>query len=34
MARATLRPVCAHFASALERYGVPEELLTDIQDKW
>jgi transposase InsO family protein len=29
MARATLRPVCAHFASALERYGVPEELLTD-----
>jgi transposase InsO family protein len=29
MARATLRPVCAHFASALEKYGVPEELLTD-----
>ncbi len=29
MAKATLRPVCAHFASALERYGVPEEILTD-----
>jgi transposase InsO family protein len=29
MARATLRPVCAHFASALKRHGVPEELLTD-----
>jgi transposase InsO family protein len=29
MAKATLRPVCAHFASALEKYGVPEELLTD-----
>lgn len=29
MARATLRPVCAHFASALERHGVPEEILTD-----
>lgn len=29
MARATLRPVCAHLASALERYGVPEEILTD-----
>ena len=29
MARATLRPVCAHFASALETYGVPEEILTD-----
>jgi transposase InsO family protein len=31
MARATLRPVCAHLVSALERYGVPEEILTDIQ---
>jgi transposase InsO family protein len=29
MAKATLRPVCAHFANALERYGVPEEILTD-----
>ena len=29
MARATLRPVCAHLVSALERYGVPEEILTD-----
>jgi transposase InsO family protein len=29
MARATLRPVCLHFAAALERHGVPEEILTD-----
>lgn len=29
MARATLRPVCAHLVSALEHYGVPEEILTD-----
>ena len=29
MARATLRPVCAHLVSALELYGVPEEILTD-----
>jgi transposase InsO family protein len=29
MARATLRPVCAHLASALERHGVPDEILTD-----
>ena len=34
MARATLRPVCAHLVSALEHYGVPEEILTDIQDDW
>ena len=27
--RATTRPVCAVFAGALERYGVPEEVLTD-----
>jgi transposase InsO family protein len=29
MARATLRPVCQHFAAALEHYGAPGELLTD-----
>lgn len=29
MARATLRPVCQHFAASLERYGAPDELLTD-----
>lgn len=29
MARATARPVCAWFAAALERHGVPEEVLTD-----
>lgn len=29
MARATSRPVCGHFVAALERYGVPEEVLTD-----
>ncbi len=29
MARASLRPVCAHLVSALEHYGVPEEILTD-----
>jgi transposase InsO family protein len=29
MARATLRPVCLHFAAAMERHGVPEEILTD-----
>ena len=29
MARATLRPVCAHLVNALEIYGVPEEILTD-----
>jgi len=29
MARATLRPVCAHLLSALERHGVPDEILTD-----
>lgn len=29
MARATLRPVCAHLVDALERHGVPEEILTD-----
>ena len=34
MARATARPVCEHFVAALSRWGVPEEILTDIQDKW
>jgi transposase InsO family protein len=29
MVRATARPVCAFFAQALERHGVPEEILTD-----
>jgi hypothetical protein len=29
MARATLRPVCAHLVDALERHEVPEEILTD-----
>jgi transposase InsO family protein len=29
MARATTRPVCGHFVEALERHGVPEEVLTD-----
>jgi transposase InsO family protein len=29
MLRATTRPVCGFFAQSLERYGVPEEILTD-----
>jgi transposase InsO family protein len=29
MARATSRAVCAHFALALRRHGVPQEVLTD-----
>jgi transposase InsO family protein len=29
MARATLRPVCAHLLAAMGRHGVPEEILTD-----
>jgi transposase InsO family protein len=29
MVRATARPVCGFFAQALERHGVPEEVLTD-----
>jgi transposase InsO family protein len=29
MTRATARPVCGFFAEALERHGVPEEVLTD-----
>jgi transposase InsO family protein len=29
MTRATGRAVCGHFAAALRRYGVPEEVLTD-----
>ncbi|HEV3132532.1 MAG TPA: IS481 family transposase [Acidimicrobiales bacterium] len=27
--RASMRPICAHFMAALERHGVPEEVLTD-----
>ena len=29
MERATIRPVCGLFALALERHGIPEEILTD-----
>jgi transposase InsO family protein len=29
MPRATARPVCAAFTAALDRYGIPEEILTD-----
>jgi transposase InsO family protein len=29
MTRAVSRAVCGHFAAALQRYGVPEEVLTD-----
>lgn len=29
MTRAVSRAVCGHFAAALERYGVPDEVLTD-----
>ena len=29
MVRATFRPVCGFFAQALQRHGVPEEVLTD-----
>src|SRR2546425_121453 len=29
MVRATSRAVCAHFAEAMRRHGVPEEVLTD-----
>jgi transposase InsO family protein len=29
MVRATSRPVCGHFIEAMERHGVPEEVLTD-----
>jgi hypothetical protein len=32
MLRATGRAVCGFFAQALECHGVPEEILTDIQD--
>ena len=34
MTRAIARQVCGHFAAALEKHGVPEEILTDIQDRW
>jgi transposase len=32
--RATARRVCAAFSDALRRYGVPEEVLSDIQAGW
>jgi transposase InsO family protein len=32
--RATARAVCPAFAQALARYGVPEEVITDIQAWW
>jgi transposase len=34
VARATARPVCQALAGALARHGVPEQILTDIQDVW
>jgi transposase len=34
MVRATARPVCGFFVQALERHGIPEEVLTDIQDEF
>src|SRR5215469_16223319 len=32
--RATARPVCQAFMDAMRVYGIPEEVLTDIQDVW
>jgi transposase InsO family protein len=32
--RATARPVCQALQAALERYGLPEAILTDIQTRW
>ena len=32
--RATARPVCQAFVDAMRTYGIPEEVLTDIQDGW
>jgi transposase len=34
VARATGRAVCAAFAQALQIYGIPEQVLTDIQAGW
>lgn len=34
VARATARPVCDALALAMERHGVPEAILTDIQSSW
>jgi hypothetical protein len=34
VARATGRAVCLAFAAALRQFGVPGEVLTDIQDGW
>jgi Integrase core domain len=30
--RATARPVCQAFVEAMAAYGIPEEVLSDIQD--
>jgi hypothetical protein len=32
--RATGRAVCLALAEALTRFGLPEEILTDIQTRW
>jgi len=32
VAAATARPVCLALAGALARHGIPEQILTDIQD--
>jgi transposase InsO family protein len=32
VAAATARPVCLALAEALRRHGIPQEILTDIQD--
>ena len=32
--RATGRAVCAAFVAAMAAYGIPDEVLTDIQDGW
>ena len=34
VARASGRAVCAAFVSALAEFGVPEQVLTDIQAWW
>jgi transposase InsO family protein len=34
MARERTRPVCDALAAALRAHGVPQQILTDIQDGW
>jgi transposase len=34
VARATARPVCDALLEALDRYGIPEQILSDIQTRW